>query len=78
MALINISQPTSLLGRRVVGSYRTDRNGPVWPFDGHVECVVIPAPGFDDEHDVAFFVSGEFISIHDCISLDYAPPAVSA
>lgn len=73
MARAIISHPTALLGRHVVGSYRYGDDGPVWPIDGIVECITLPAPGFASEHDVSIFVGGDFVSVRDCISLDYAP-----
>lgn len=74
MALITISQPVNLLGRRVRGSYRSSPDGPVWDFDGVVECVVLPAPGFEEKHGVCFFVAdSEFVDIRDCIEIDYSP-----
>lgn len=75
MAHINIAHPTALLGRHVVGSYRYGDDGPVWPIDGVVECVVVPAPAFAHEHEVSIFVGGDFVSVRDCIALDYAQAA---
>jgi hypothetical protein len=75
MARINIAHPTSLLGRHVVGAYQYEASGPVWPFSGVVECVVLPAPGFEDHHGVSIFVGGDFVDVGDCIALDYAQAA---
>lgn len=68
MAKLNIPHPTNLLGRHVHGSYRCGVY--VFPFDGIVECVVIPEPG-SKTHQVEFFVSGEYVSLADCIHFDY-------
>jgi len=73
MAHINIAHPTALLGRHVLGSYRYDETGPTWPIDGVVECVVVPAPGFEHEHGVSIFVGGDFVAVSDCLRLDFAP-----
>lgn len=72
MARLNISHPTALLGRRVTGAYRSS-SGYLWPFEGVVECVCVPAPAFAREHDVSFFVGGDFISVKDCTRLEYSP-----
>lgn len=68
MAKLNIPHPTNLLGRHVYGSYRCGHY--VFPFDGVVECVVVPAPG-ETKHQVEFYVSGEYVSLRDCINLQY-------
>lgn len=73
MALINISHPTAMLGRHVVGTYRYGKDGPTWEINGVVECITLPAAAYIEDHDVSIFVGGDFISIHDCITLDYAP-----
>lgn len=68
MAIINLKRPADLLGRSVVGSYRL--GGYEFEFSGVVECLVLPAPGNTDHH-VEFFVCGEFVSLSDCLKLDY-------
>ncbi|MNU11591.1 hypothetical protein D3C72_2595610 [compost metagenome] len=45
------------------------------PFYGMVEAVVIPVPG-SVTHQVEFYVSGEYVSLSDCIQLDFPPASV--
>ena len=68
MARPNIHHPTALLGRYVRGV--ESLNGLRYPFEGIVECVSIPAPGFR-QHCVEFFVDGQFISQKDCVVLEF-------
>lgn len=75
MATIHVKRPATLLGRSVVGTYRSGAD--IYPFHGTVEAVVLPLPG-STEHCVEFYVGGEYISLPDCITLDFAPlPAVN-
>lgn len=71
MAKPNVTRPAKLLGRHVTGSYSLD--GVSYPFRGAVEAVVLPAPGTD--HQVEFYVSGEYVSLADCDRLEIVPPS---
>lgn len=66
-------RPSVLLGRTVTGCYRSGDQ--VIPFYGMVEAVVIPVPG-SVTHQVEFYVSGEYVSLSDCIQLDFPPATV--
>jgi hypothetical protein len=74
MAVINIKRPADLLGRSVCGAYRLGTDE--FTFAGIVEAVVLPAPG--SRFGVEFFVCDEYVSLSDCIKLDYAPAPVPA
>lgn len=75
MATIHLKRPATLLGRSVVGTYRSGAD--TYSFHGTVEAVILPLPG-STGHCVEFYVAGEYISLPDCITLDFAPlPAVS-
>lgn len=73
MATINVKRPIDLLGRSVRGTYRSLAHY-TFDFEGVVEAIVIPAPGNTD-HQVEFYVCGEYVSLRDCIALDYVPVA---
>ena len=66
-AQLKLKNPTDLLGRTVEGLEGFD--GRLFPFRGVVEAVVVPAPG--SAHQVEFYVSGQYISVSDCVKLDY-------
>lgn len=72
MAILNIQHPTALLDRHVRGIERLD--GIDYPFDGIVECVTVPAPS-SKRHGVEFFVGEQFVSVSDCVVLDFVPRA---
>lgn len=67
-AQLKLKNPTDLLGRTVEGLERFD--GRLLPFRGVVEAVVVPAPG-SVTHQVEFYVAGQYISVSDCVKLDY-------
>lgn len=71
MAALNVKRPADLLGRYVTGSYRSSTD--LWAFSGVVEAVVLPAPG--SCHEVEFFVSGEYVTLADCVCLEIVPPS---
>lgn len=74
MATVNLKRPTDLLGRHVHGVYCLGSDQ--YTFDGPVEAVILPAPGFPG-HEVELYVNGEYVSLSDCRSLDYGPAASS-
>ena len=71
MAKLNATCPTALLGRHVTGCYSL--GGDSYPFRGLVEAVVMPAPG--SQHQIEFYVSGEYIALADCERFDVIPPS---
>lgn len=73
MARISLQHPQNLLGRHVRGVQVF--GGMRFPFQGVVECVVVPAPAFESKHDVSMFIGEDFVSVSDCITLDYCDKA---
>lgn len=71
MATLNATCPTALLGRHVTGCYSFC--GDTYSFEGVVEAVVMPAPG--SQHQIEFYVSGEYIALADCERFDVVPPS---
>lgn len=68
MAVVNVKHPSDLLGRSVSGSYLV--GGEKYYFSGFVEVLVLPAPRFVD-HQVEFFIGGEFVTLDDCLELHF-------